>query len=112
MVVVKAKKATTKEAHEAKKLTKLAAMAELGFVKKLPKTPKGKREETSRCFNPESGEGRAYTKKESSKGEAFKDTVQVVEQFQSSFDSLESSEEEEKNPKVVNILKKPIKASK
>jgi hypothetical protein len=94
MVVVKVKKATTKEAHEAKKLAKLVVAAKLGSAKKLPKTPKGKREETFGCFNLESGEGRAYTRKESSKRETFKDIVQVVEQFQSSSDSLELSEKE------------------
>ncbi len=51
-------------------------------------------------------------RKESSKGEASKVTVCVVEQLRSSFDSLKLSEEEKENPKVVNILKKPIKASK
>jgi hypothetical protein len=35
-----------------------------------------------------------------------------VEQLGSTFDSSKSSEEEEENPKVVNIPKKPIKVSK
>lgn len=72
----------------------------------------GEREKTFGCFNLESGEGGAYTRKESSKGEAFKDIVQVVEQFQSCSNSLESNEKEEENPEVVNIPKKPIKVSK
>jgi hypothetical protein len=60
----------------------------------------------------ESGEGGASIGKESSKGEASKDIVQMVEHLQSSFNSLESNEVEKENPKVVNIPKKPIKASK
>jgi len=49
------------------------------FVKKLPKTPKGKNEKTFKPFNLKSEEGGASTKNESSEGEAFKDNVQVVE---------------------------------
>jgi hypothetical protein len=112
LVVVKVEKATTKEVHEAKKLAKLTKIAKLSSAKKLPKTLVDKREETFGCLNLESGEGGAYTRKESSKGEAFKDIVQVVEQFQSCSNSLESNEKGKENPEVVNILKKPIKASK
>jgi len=93
-------------------LAKFITVVELGSTKKLPKTPKGKKEEDSRPLNPKSGEGRALTRKEFSKKEASKDSVQVVEQLQSFSNSLESSKEEEENPKVVNILKKPIKVSK
>ncbi|CAM6019887.1 unnamed protein product [Sphagnum balticum] len=109
MAVVKVEKAATKEAHKAKKLAKLVAMAKLGFVKKLPKTSKGEREETSRPLNLGSGEKGASTRKECSKGEASKDSVQVVEQLWSTFGSSESSEEEEENLEIVSILKKPIK---
>jgi hypothetical protein len=112
MVVVKVKKAATKEAHKTKKLAKLVAMAELSSVKKLPRTPKGEREKTSRPFNLESGEKGASTRKECSKGEASKDSVRVVEQLRSTFGSSESSEEEEENLEIVNIPKKPIKISK
>ncbi|CAN5954101.1 unnamed protein product [Sphagnum jensenii] len=73
-------KGHAKEAHKAKKLAKLAATAKLGSTKKLPKTPKGEREETFGPFNLGNGEGWALIEKESSKGEASKDTVQVVEQ--------------------------------
>jgi hypothetical protein len=43
-------------------------MAKLGSTKKLPKTPKGEREETFKPLNPESGERRALTEKVFSKG--------------------------------------------
>jgi hypothetical protein len=43
--------------------------------------PKGEREEASRPLNPKIGEGGASTRKESSKKEAFKDNVQMVEQL-------------------------------
>jgi hypothetical protein len=43
-------------------------MAKLGSTKKLPKTPKGKREETFKPLNLESGERGALTKKVFSKG--------------------------------------------
>jgi hypothetical protein len=56
-------------------------VAEWGSTKKLPKTPKGEREEASKPLNPKSGEGGASIRKESSKKEASKDSVQVVEQF-------------------------------
>jgi hypothetical protein len=56
-------------------------------------------------LNLESGEGRAYTRKESSKGEIFKDIVQVVEQFQSSSNSLELSEKEKKTQKLLTFRK-------
>jgi hypothetical protein len=46
MAMVKVKKATTNEAHKAKKVAKLVA-AELGYAKKIPKKPKGKKEKTS-----------------------------------------------------------------
>jgi hypothetical protein len=79
MAVVKAEKAITKEACEAKKLAKQVTTAELGSTNKLSKTPKGEREETSGPFNPKSGGGGASVEKESSKGEASKDNVEVVE---------------------------------
>lgn len=60
----KAKKVGTNEAHESKKLAKLVTMAELGSTKKLPKMPKGKREETFGSFKSRSGEGGSSTKKE------------------------------------------------
>jgi hypothetical protein len=44
--MVKAKKATTNEAREAKKVAKLVA-TELGSTKKLTNKPKGEREKTS-----------------------------------------------------------------
>jgi hypothetical protein len=81
MAMVKTKKVNAKEACEAKKLTKLVAMAKLGSVEKLPKTTKGEREEASRPLNPKSGEGRASIRKVSSKREASKDNIQVVEQL-------------------------------
>jgi len=56
-------------------------MAELGFVKMLPMTPKDEREETSMPFNLQSGEKKTSTRKECSKGEASKDNVQMVEQL-------------------------------
>lgn len=70
-----------KEVHEAKKLAKLAKMTKLGFTKKLPKMPKGNREKTFRPLDPKSEEIVASTRKESSKGEALKDTIQMVEQL-------------------------------
>ncbi|CAK9195289.1 unnamed protein product [Sphagnum troendelagicum] len=112
MAMVKAKKAITKEAHEAKKLAKLEAMAELSSTKKLPKTLKGNKEKTFGPLNPKSGEKGASIVKESSKREAAKDTIQVVEQLRYYSNSLESSKEENKNREVVNISKKPIKESK
>jgi hypothetical protein len=108
IAVVKAKKAIAKEVRLAKQVT----TTELNFDKKLPKTPKGKREKTSRPFNPKNGEGGASTKKEASKGKASKDNIQVVEQLGSTSNFLKSNEEEEENPKVVNIPKKSIKTSK
>jgi len=81
MAMVKVEKATIKEAREAKKLAKLVVMAELGFVKMLPMTPKDEREETSMPFNLQSGEKKTSTRKECSKGEASKDNVQMVEQL-------------------------------
>ncbi len=81
IAMVKAKKAITKEAREAKKLAKLVTVVELSSTKKLPKTPKGNKEKTSRPLKPESGEKGASTGKESSKREASKDTIQVVEQL-------------------------------
>jgi hypothetical protein len=47
-----------------------------------------------------------------SRGEASKDNVHVVEQLDSTFDSLESKWNEKENMEVINILKKPIKGSK
>ncbi len=44
--MVKAKKATTKEAHEVKMLAKLAVAVELGSTKKLRKMPKSEKEKT------------------------------------------------------------------
>lgn len=111
MVVVKVKKATAKKTCKAKKLNKLAAVAKLGSAKKLSKTLKGEMEKASRPLNPESGEIGASTWKESCKREASKDNIQVVKQFWSSFDSLESSKEEKKNLEAVNIPKDAIKAS-
>ncbi len=108
MAVVKAEKAIAKEVR----LAKQATTTELSSAKKLLKTPKGEREETSRPLNPKSGEGGASTKKEASKGKSSKDNIQVVEQFGSTSNSLKSNEEEKENPKVVNIPKKSIKASK
>jgi hypothetical protein len=75
MVVVKAKKAIAKKAHEAKKLAKLAMVAKLSSTKKLRRTPKGEKEETSKPFNLENGESGASTENESSKGEASKDNI-------------------------------------
>jgi len=69
------KREKAKDACKAKKLANQMAMAKLGYAKKLPKTPKGEKEKTIKPFNPESGEGGASTKKESSKGEAFKDNI-------------------------------------
>jgi hypothetical protein len=112
IVVVEAKKAAAKEVHKVKKLAKLVAAIERGSAKKLPKMPKGKRETNYGCLNPESGEGGASILRESSKGEASKDIIKMVEHLQSSFDSSKLNEEEEENLKVVNIPKKPIKASK
>lgn len=112
MAMVKAEKAITKEAHEAKKLAKLGAMAELSSTKKLPKTPKGNKEKTFGPLNPESEEKGASIGKESSKTEASKDTIQVVEQLRYYSDSLDSRKEENKNLEIVNISKKPIKESK
>jgi len=51
-IMVKTKKVAIKKACEAKKLAKLAMVAKLSSTKKLPMMPKGKREETSRPFNP------------------------------------------------------------
>jgi hypothetical protein len=75
MAVVKVEKAATREAHEAKKLAKLVVVGKLSSVNKLPKAPKGEREDTSRPFNLESGEKGPSTRKECSKGEASKDNV-------------------------------------
>ncbi|CAK9272386.1 unnamed protein product [Sphagnum jensenii] len=112
MVLVRTEKANAKEAHKAKKLAKQVAMVELGSANKLSKTPKGEREETIGPFNPKSGEGGASIEKESSKGEASKDNVQVVEQFISTSNSSKSNEGEEENLDKVNIPKKPNKVLK
>jgi hypothetical protein len=56
-------------------LAKQMAKAKLGSTKKLPKTWKDEKEKTFKPLNPESGEGGASTKKESSKGEASKDNI-------------------------------------
>ncbi len=53
-------------------------------------------------------DGGASIENESSKQEASKDEVHLVEQVRSSSDSLDLSEEEEENPKHTNIPKKPI----
>jgi hypothetical protein len=45
MAVAKVEKAIAKEACEAKKLVKLVMTTRLGLANKLPKMPKGKREE-------------------------------------------------------------------
>ncbi len=45
MAVVKAEKAIANEAREAKKFVKLVVTTKLGLAKKLPKTPKGERDE-------------------------------------------------------------------
>lgn len=111
MAMVKAEKATTNEAREAKKVAKLVA-TELGFAEKLTKKPKGEKEKTYGPFNPRSANAGASTEKEFSKGKAFKDNLHVVEQVRSSFEFLDSNEEEEENPKYVNIMKKLIKTSK
>jgi len=112
MVVVRVEKATAKEVHKAKKLAKQATMAELSFAKKLSKTLKGEREETFKPFNPKSKEGGASIEKESSKGEASKDDIQVVEQLGFTSNFSESSKEDKENLEAVNILKKPIKVLK
>jgi hypothetical protein len=53
-------------------------------------------------------DGGASTKNESSKWEASKDEIHLVEQVWSSSDSLDSSKEEEENSEHTSILKKPI----
>ncbi len=93
-------------------MAKHAATTKLGFAKKLPKTPKGEREETFGPLNLESREGRASTEKEASKKKASKDNIQVVKQLRSASNFSKSNEMEEENLKVVNIPKKPIKVSK
>ncbi len=111
--MVKAEKATARKVYKVKNLAKLVSMVELGSTKKLPKMPKGEREETSKPLNLESGQKGASTEKECSTWESSKDSVQVVEQLWSTSDSLKSNEEEEKkNSKILNISKKPIKTSK
>lgn len=67
MAVVKAEKGHAKEARKAKKLAKLLTTSKLGCTKKLPKTPKGKREETFGPLNLGNGEGWALIEKKSSK---------------------------------------------
>jgi hypothetical protein len=56
MAIVKVEKAAAKEAHKAKKLVKQKAVVGVSSTKKLPRTLKGEREETSGPFNPESEE--------------------------------------------------------
>jgi hypothetical protein len=92
-------KATTKEVY----LAKQVATTKLGSAKKLPKTPKGEREETFGPVNLESGEGGASTKKEASKEETSKDNIQVVEQLKSTSNSLKSNKEEKENMKEVKV---------
>jgi hypothetical protein len=66
--------------------------AKLDSIKKLPKTPKGEKEETYGPLKSGSTNGNASTEKESSKGEASKDSFHVVEQvYFSNF--LDSNEE-------------------
>jgi hypothetical protein len=55
------------------------AIAELGFAKNLPKLLKGKKEEAFGPFNLKNMDGGASTKNESSKQEASKDEVHLVE---------------------------------
>ncbi|CAM6017862.1 unnamed protein product [Sphagnum balticum] len=98
MVVVRVEKVAAKKAHKAKKLAKQVATVELTFTTKFSKISKGEREETFRPLNPKSGEEGASMEKESSKGEASKDNIQVVEQFGSTSDFSELSEKEEENP--------------
>lgn len=112
MAIVKVEKADVKEVHKAKKLAKQMIVVEVSSTKKLPRTSKDEKEKTSKPLNPESGEGEASTKKESSKGGTSKDNTQVVKQLGSTFNFLESNEKEKENPKKVNIPKKPIKALK
>jgi hypothetical protein len=64
--------------HEAKKVAKLV-VAKLDSTKKVSKMPNGRKEEMSLPLNVESTKGRASTKKNSSKREALKDEVHLVE---------------------------------
>jgi hypothetical protein len=51
-----------------------------GFAKKLPKMPKGEKEKAFGPFNSKNMDGGASTKNESSKWEASKDEIHLVEQ--------------------------------
>jgi hypothetical protein len=66
MVVVKAKKAITKEVHKAKKMANFAT-TKLGSAKKLPKMPKGEKEKAFEPLNSKNMDGGASTEKEFSK---------------------------------------------
>jgi hypothetical protein len=70
MVVVKVEKVVAKE----------TCVAKLDSVKQLPKTPKGEKEKTYGRSKSGSTNGKASIEKESSKGEASKDNLHVMEQ--------------------------------
>lgn len=78
MAIVKVEKSITKKVREAKKVAKLV-VAKLDSTKKASKMPNGRKEEMSLPLNVESMEGGASTKKKSSKREALKDEVHLVE---------------------------------
>ncbi|CAK9219542.1 unnamed protein product [Sphagnum troendelagicum] len=102
MAIVKVEKATANKVDEAKKLAEQMAVVEVSSTKKLSRTPKGEREKGFGPLNPESGEGRAFMEKDSSKGKpprAYKDNAQVVKELGSTFDSSKLNEEEEGNLK-------------
>jgi hypothetical protein len=101
-----------KRSSQGQKVGKVGGSGQTKFCQEASQTSKGEREETFRPLNLESGEKGASTRKECSKGEASKDSVQVVEQLRSTFGSSKSSEEEEENLEIANISKKLIKISK
>ncbi len=78
MAIVKPEKIVTKKTCEAKKVAKLV-VAKLDSTKKASKIPNGRKEERSLPLSAENKEGGASTEKKSSKKEALKDEVHLME---------------------------------
>jgi hypothetical protein len=95
MEIIKAKKATQKEAYKAKKVANLVTI-ELVVAFKASKVPKGKVEDSIMPIYAKGIKKETISKRESSKGEGSKEVLHVVETIPFYFDSSNSMKERKK----------------
>jgi hypothetical protein len=86
MPVVKAEKGHFKGSLQGQEVGQIGGDGQVRFYQKASQDAQGQKGRDLWPLNPRNGEGWALIEKESSKGEASKDTIQVVEQVQSSSD--------------------------